>query len=98
MSAESNLLYSNVKFEIYHHSSFLKLYLQDLNFAYMAILFGKTNMNCKKISSDAHAGKLDSNFTYTEFVKLAEFRSREEKIAKIPNNYSEFSFFGTSCK
>ena len=38
------------------------------------------------------AGKLDSNFTYTEFVKLAEFRSPEEKIAKIPNNYSEFSF------
>ena len=58
----------------------------------MAILFGKTNMHCKKISSDAHAGKLDPNFTYTEFVKLVEFRSPEEKIVTIPNNYSEFSF------
>ena len=36
----------------------------------MAILFGKTNMNCKKNSSDAHAGKPDPNFTYTEFVNF----------------------------
>ena len=70
MSAESNLLYRNAKFEFYHHSSFLKLYLHDLNFAYTAILFGKTNTNYKKSQVTQTAGKLDSNFTYTEFVKL----------------------------
>ena len=53
----------------------------------MAILFGKTNTNCKKSQMTQTAGKLDSNFTYTEFVN---FVSESVKVDVGTQKMTEF--------
>ena len=50
-----------------------QLYLQDLNFTNMTILFGKTNINCKKSQVVQTAGKLRVNFTYKKSKEFARF-------------------------